>query len=270
MSEQPTGPPTGPPGGPPRGPPRGPMFMRDEYQNLIDEFTKDVKAKLKNDIECLILVGSVVTKEHIAGESDCDFLIVLKEKASGDNLEKTMIKISEVVAKYLEDPLYSSLLDVEVLTNTEIPKDGEGTDYPWTRVLVAQMGKTLIGKNPFEKIKIKDEDIKSSAKEMATMFLEQIVEIPKLTEEEADEYDKLYLTVDAILGCGCAYLYYNGEKEFYRSSAIILFEDKYRDKINIEPIQTSHRLRLAAKTVNTDKFTAKATKFCKEVVKQLS
>ena len=72
MSEQPSGPPTGPPTGPTRLPPRGPMFMRDEYQNLIDEFTKDVKAELKNEVESLILVGSVVTKEHIAGESDCD------------------------------------------------------------------------------------------------------------------------------------------------------------------------------------------------------
>jgi hypothetical protein len=270
MSEQPSGPPTGPPTGPPGMPPRGPMFMRDEYQNLIDEFTKDVKADLKNEVDCLLLVGSVVTKEHIAGESDCDFVIVLKDKAAGDNLEKTMEKISEVVAHYLEDPLYSSLLDVEVLTSEEIPTDGQTTDYPWTRVLVAQMGKTLIGKNPFEKIKIKEEDIKASAKEMAAMFLEQMVEIPKLSEEEADDYDKLYLTVDAVLGCGCAYLYYNGEKEFYRSSAIILFEDKYKDKINIEPIQISHRLRLAAKSVNTDKFADKALKFCKEVVKQLT
>ena len=70
MSQQPTD----PPAGPPRVPPRGPMFMRDEYQNLIDEFTKDVKAELKSEVQSLLLVGSVVTKEHIAGESDCDFL----------------------------------------------------------------------------------------------------------------------------------------------------------------------------------------------------
>ena len=269
MSEQPSDPLEGPPTGPPGMPPRGPMFMRDEYQNLIDEFTKDVKTELKNEVESLILVGSVVTKEHIAGESDCDFLIILKDKAAGDKLEQTMEKISEVVAEYLEDPLYSSLLDVEVLTSEEIPLDGQETDYPWTRVLIAQMGKALIGKNPFEKIKIKEEDIKESAKEMAAMFLEHMEEIPKLSAEEADEYDKLYLTVDAVLGCGCAYLYYQGEKEFYRSSAVILFEDKYKDKINIEPIQISHRLRLAAKSVNTEKFVEKSLKFCKEVVKQL-
>ncbi|MHA1200446.1 MAG: hypothetical protein ACTSQF_14075, partial [Candidatus Heimdallarchaeaceae archaeon] len=85
MSEQPSGPPAGPPTRPP-GPPRGPMFMRDEYQNLIDEFAKDVKADLKDTIDSLLLVGSVVTKEHIAGESDCDFVMILKEKAGGENL----------------------------------------------------------------------------------------------------------------------------------------------------------------------------------------
>ena len=267
MSEQPSGPPTGPPARPP-GPPRGPMFMRDEYQNLINEFVKDVKADLKDIVSSLLLVGSVVTKEHIAGESDCDFLIVLKEKAAGDNFKKSMEKISRVVLRYIEDPLYSSLLDVEVLTEEEIPKGGEATDYPWTRVLVAQHGKTLIGKNPFEKIKIKEEDIKTSAIDMAKLFLEQMIEIPTL--EDVDDYDKTYLTVDAVLGCGCAYLYYNGEKEFYRSSAIILFEDKYRDKISITPIQTSHRLRLAAKSISTENFIEDGLKFCKDVVKQLS
>ncbi|MCE7741240.1 MAG: hypothetical protein GOP50_02165 [Candidatus Heimdallarchaeota archaeon] len=267
MSEQPSGPPAGPPTRPP-GPPRGPMFMRDEYQNLVDEFVKDVKADLKDVIDCLLLVGSVVTKEHIAGESDCDFLMVLKEKAAGENLVKSMEKISKVVLKYLEDPLYSSLLDVEVLTKGEIPKDGVATDYPWTRVLVAQHGKALIGKNPFDGIKIKDDDIKASAIHMAKMFLEDIKEIPTL--EDVDDYDKIYLTVDAVLGCGCAYLYYQGETEFYRSSALILFEDKYKDKIDINPIITAHYLRLAAKSITTEKFYENSLKFCKEVVKQLS
>ncbi len=267
MSEQPSGPPAGPPAGPP-GPPRGPMFIRDEYQNLTEEFVKDVKADLKDIVDCLLLVGSVVTKEHIAGESDCDFLIILKEKAAGDNLEKSMEKISEVVLKYLEDPVFSSLLDVEVLTKEEIPTDGQTTDYPWTRVLIAQRGKALIGKNPFEGIKIKEEDIKESAVAMAQMFLEDMKEIPSL--EDVDEYDKRYLTVDAVLGCGCAYLYYQGETEFYRSSAIILLEDKYKDKIDVSTFQTAHYLRLAAKSVNTEKFPEKALKFCKEVVKQIS
>ncbi len=258
MSQQPTGPPAGPP---------SPMFMRDEYQNLIDEFTKDVKAELKNEVQSLLLVGSVVTQEHIAGESDCDFLIILKDKASGDKLEETMEKISKVVVKYLEDPLYSSILDVEVLADDEIPKQGEASDYPWTKILVAQRGKALIGDNPFAKLKIDEDKIKEAAQEMARVFLAQMEEIPSL--EEVDDYDKMYLTVEAVLGCGCAYLYYHGEKEFYRSSAIILFEDKYKDKINIEPIQTSHRLRLAAKSVDTENFIPNSLKFCKEINKIL-
>ena len=264
MSEQPTGPPTGPSG----VPPRGPMFTRDEYQNLIDDFTKDVKSELKDIIQSLILVGSVVTKEHIAGESDCDFLIILKDKSSGEKLQESMEKISQIVLKYLEDPLYSSLIDVEVLGDDEIPAEGSVSDYPWTKILVAQRGKTLIGKNPFEKITISEESIKESAKEMAKVFLEDMEEIPKM--KDVDDYDKIYLTVDAVLGCACAYLYYHGEKEFYRSSAVIPFEENYRDKIDITPVQTSHRLRLAAKSVDTKNFINDALKFCKEVNKQLS
>ena len=49
-----------------------------------------------------------------------------------------------------------------------------------------------------------------------------------------------------------------------------MFEDRYRDKIKIDPVQTSHRLRLAAKSVDTKNFEGKALNFCKEVNKQIS
>ena len=103
---------------------------------------------------------------------------------------------------------------------------------------------------------------------MATGFLAQIEETYQL--EDIDDYDKLYLAVEAVLGSACAYLYYHGEREFYRSSAIILFEDKYKDKIDIDPVQTSHRLRLAAKSANTKGFDKKALNFCEKVNKQIS
>ncbi len=260
--------PVGPDGRPlgPDGKPMGPLFMRDEYKNLVDEFTKDVKKELSKEVKSLLLIGSYVSKEHIAGESDCDFLIVLDEKASGDNFQKSMEAISEIVFKYLEEPLYGSIIDVEVLGANDVPTKGE-TDYPWTKVLVAQRGKTLIGDNPFAKIKISEENVKISAKEMASVYLEQLEEI--IETDEIEDYDKLYLTVEAVLGCGCAYLYYHGEKEFYRSSAIILFEDKYNSKIDIDPMQISHRLRLAAKTLDTKDFIPKSLAFCKKVVAEL-
>jgi len=280
MSTPPSTPPAGPPArspgirraGPdgrplgPDGKPKGPILMRDEYKNLVDGFTKDIKNELSKEVKCLLLTGSYVSKEHIAGESDCDFLIILDEKASGDNFEKSMEAISKIVFKYLEDPLYGSIIDVEVLGANDVPTDGE-TDYPWTKVLVAQRGIALLGDNPFTKIKISEENIKMSAKEMAKVYLEQLEEI--IASDEIENYDKLYLTVEAVLGCGCAYLYYHGETEFYRSSAIILFEDKYRKKIDIEPIQISHGLRLAAKTLDTKNFIPKSLNFCKKVVAEL-
>jgi predicted nucleotidyltransferase len=274
MSTPPSKPPSpgirraGPDGRPlgPDGKPMGPILLRDEYKNLVDGFTKDIKKELSKEVKSLLLIGSYVTAEHIAGESDCDFLIVLDEKASGDNFQKSMEAISKIVFKYLEDPLFGSIIDVEVLGASDVPTKEE-TDYPWTKVLVAQRGRALIGDNPFTKIKISEASIKMSAKEMAKVYLEQLEEI--IATDEIDEYDQRYLTVEAVLGCGCAYLYYHGEKEFYRSSAIILFEDKYRDKIDIGPIQISHRLRLAVKTLDMKDFIPKSLGFCKKVVAEL-
>ncbi|MHA1668578.1 MAG: nucleotidyltransferase domain-containing protein [Candidatus Heimdallarchaeaceae archaeon] len=253
---------------PPSGPPRGPQFTRDEYQNLIDEFSKDIKENLKAEVKSLLLVGSVSKKEHIAGESDCDFLIVINEKASaGDKLHKTLEKIGKIITKYLEDPLFASLIDVEILEESDIPKGKESSLYPWTKIIMAQNGKALIGDNPFAKIEVKDEDLKQSAKAMARTFFNQMKDL--IIFQQDDEYQQLFIAVEAVLGCACAYLYYHGEKEFFRSTAHMLFEEKYKEKINIEPVLTSNRLRLAAKSVDTTHFIPSALAFCRSVIEEL-
>lgn len=244
------------------------MFTKDEYKGLIDSFTKDVKSNLSNEIESLLLVGSVAVGEHIAGESDCDFLLILKTDAAKENaMYETMNKVSQILHTYLEDPLYSALIDVDVISAEDIPKGDKEDFYPWTKVVMAKNGKALIGENPFALIEVTDEQLKEAAKEMARYFYSQMKEIVIFPQE--DDYQQTYMMVEAVLGLACAYLYYNGERDFYRSNAILLFEEKYKDKIDIEPVQLSHRLRLAAKSVDTSNFIEKSVNFGKQVIDQI-
>ena len=46
-------------------------------------------------------------------------------------------------------------------------------------------------------------------------------------------------------------------------------EEKYKEKLDIDIILQSHRLRLAAKNVETKGFVKKAHAFCKKVVEEM-
>ena len=243
-------------------------MLRDEYKGLIDDFTKNVKNNLQNELDSLLLIGSVASGEHIAGESDCDFLLILKPEAmEGNALFNTLQKISALIQPYLEDPLYSALIDVDVISTADLPNDGKNSVYPWTKVVMAQKGKALIGENPFASIEVTDEQLKTAAEEMARNFYAQMKEIVIFPQEE--EYQQIYMMVEATLGLACAYLYYQGERDFYRSNAYVLFEEKYKDKINIEPVQLSQRLRLAAKSVDTSNYIEKCVAFGRSVIEQI-
>ena len=244
------------------------MFTRDEYKDLAEALTKDVKSKLSAEVKSLLLVGSVAANEHISGESDCDFLFILDKKViKGQKFLKTLTKIGEIAAKYLEDPLYSSLIDIEIIGEDDLPSDNKKSLYSWTRASMAKNGKALIGDNPFERLKINNDKLKADALCMAREFYEQMKDL--VLYPPTDKYRGLYMVVDAVLGCACAYLYSNGETNFYRSNAVMIFEEKYKDKLNFEPLQISQRLRLAAKTVDTKDFIPKSLEFCRNVITEL-
>jgi len=238
-------------------------FTRDEYQSLIDEFSKDIKAQLEKEVKSLLLVGSVVDNVHIAGESDCDFLVIIDEKfAAKDKWEKTISKLGKIISKYLEDPLFASLIDVKVLESSSI------SSLPATQILFAQKGRELIGKNPFSALKVTEDAIKESARAMGTEFYNQMKDLVLYPPE--DEYQAIYMTVDAVLGCACAFMYYNGETEFYRSNVQDLIKEKYADKLPSEVVHTCFKLRLGSQKVDKSNLISEALTFCQEANKAMS
>ncbi|MHA1302926.1 MAG: nucleotidyltransferase domain-containing protein [Candidatus Heimdallarchaeaceae archaeon] len=238
-------------------------FTRDEYKNLIDEFTKDIKEQLSKEVQSLLLVGSVVDDVHILGDSDCDFVVVISEKyEKGEKLQKTLEKLGQIISKYLEDPLFSSLIDVQIVEPSLL------SSISPSKILVAQNGKALIGENPFEKIEVTDEQLKESAKRLGQEFYIQMKEL--LLFPPPDEYQRLYMAVDAVLGCACAYLYYQGKRRFYRSNVHDILQENYADKLPLEPVFTSYKLRLGSQNVKKDNFIPEAFEFCLKVMEEIS
>ncbi len=238
-------------------------FTKDEYKNLIDDFTKDVKEHLSSEIKSLLLTGSVVADVHILGESDCDFVLVIDDKyEENSKLEKTLNKIGEILKRYVEDPLYTSLIDLEIIEPSLIPS------MPASKILFAQKGKALIGDNPFVDIEVTDEQLKESAKRIGQEFYSQMKELFLYPPEE--EYDAIYIAVDSVLGCASAFLYYKGERDFYRSNLHDLINEKYSNELPTEPVFTSYKLRLGSKKVKLDNFLSEAFDFCVQVMKIIS
>ena len=87
-----------------------------EYKVMKKKFFKSVHTALKDDLVAIIVYGGAASKRIFSGVSDIDFFIILK---SLDNLSKSLSEtyqvLSGVMMQYLEDPLFSSILDYDIL-----------------------------------------------------------------------------------------------------------------------------------------------------------
>jgi hypothetical protein len=248
------------------------MSIAIEYQMFIKKFTKSVETELGDLVDSLVLVGSIASKTQIDGESDVDFYLILddsKFESVGGTLS-AWNQVSKLVATYLENPLFVTMLDLTILIKSQIPKTGNcDTGLSPIRVLNGVQGETKLGTNPFEGLEIPDEVIKLGARQMATEYLDQLRDLC-LMMGDIPAYEVLYNAVDTVLGCAQAALYYQGERELSRCTAPELLPKVFKDKFNNEIVLKAHHFRLAAEEISEGgdlKFIADAADFCHSVVK---
>ena len=152
---------------------------------------------LKDHIECLLIYGSYAKRLHVVGESDINFLIVLKS----DNGTESSVDIISKIAESIVTPEIAHIFDLMIL-QTEDLKEIEkfGPDFTHIHGLYAKDGEILFGEKVFVDISFTDEQIRESAKILMTESIAQIQEIIKTGKDEGLPEDELdYLIGSSII-----------------------------------------------------------------------
>ncbi|OLS23507.1 MAG: hypothetical protein HeimC2_26100 [Candidatus Heimdallarchaeota archaeon LC_2] len=250
-----------------------------EYKVMKKKFSKSVQTALKEDLVAIIVYGGAASKRIFSGVSDIDFFIILK---SLDNLSKPLSEtyqvLSEVMMQYLEDPLFSSILDYDILVEDQLPTAESLRGFSSVRALALSEGELLYGENPFKDLKIDETELKYGARVMVQDYLDKLTSLlfmpnfdvvpedGEKVEDESLEAEREFLAVDAILSAGQAYQMVQ-KKEYVNMPDVVLFgETDPIDGIDNPLLQDAGLLRQGV-DVNVDNFYNRAIDFCGSILK---
>ncbi len=234
----------------------------DEYEALLKRFQLKIKKSLEKEIKSIRLYGSVAKGEgrYLRGESDIDLFIIIDKEA--DYFE-TLLKISPLLNEFYDDPVASSLLDVIIVQELEIPH----TINP-IRLLELKNGKIILGNDEIDSLDLTDDEIKRGTLDMACEFNKRVREIVLGIGEDIGD-DELYWCAESVLGVTQALLYSLGEREFTRLEAGELLQKKFGDQFNAEIAVEATRLKVGGKVDNKTDFYNKSVIFCQKAVETI-
>ncbi len=234
----------------------------DEYEALLKRFQLKIKKSLEKEIKSIRLYGSVAKGEgrYLRGESDIDLFIIIDKDV--DYFE-TLLKISPLLNEFYDDPVASSLLDVFIVQELEIPH----TINP-IRLLELKNGKIILGNDEIDSLDLTDDEIKRGVLDMACEFNKRVREIVLGIGDDIGD-DELYWCAESVLGVTQALLYSLDERDFTRLEAGELLQKKFGDQFNAEIVVEATRLKVGGKVDNKIDFYNKSVIFCQKVVETI-
>lgn len=189
-------------------------LVENEYDELSSSFQKELEGK--SYVSSLIAYGSYGKGTHIMGQSNLNFLLILKDMDQGEQ-ERVGSEIKAVIQGIM-NPLYEYLFDLVVLFDHNVStlasfQKRMGPGFTAIHGYSAGQCKALIGTNPFLKLDLSSE-LKNSAKMILLDTVEQFKQsIADLrNDKDAKTEDLAYLSSEAIIDYALALIYYHLEK----------------------------------------------------------
>jgi hypothetical protein len=190
-------------------------------ENEYDELVQALHDKLheKDYIQSLIAYGSYGKGNHIMGQSNLNFLLILKDFPS-EKEEEVGSEIQQIIES-LMNPLFEYLLDIVILFNKDIAtinkfKEKQGPGFSMIHAYSASQSQPIIGENPFTSYKFANE-IADSAE---IIIKDTITQYKKASEElkstqgsgPSIQEDLAYLSSEAVVDYALALIYFYNSK----------------------------------------------------------
>jgi len=246
-----------------------------EYEMLVklvlDKMTKH--PDLKDHIVSLMIYGSYAKRLHVVGESDINFLIVLKSEDSSESAVEAISKIAESIVT----PEIAHIFDLMILKTDDLAEiEKFGPDFTHIHGLYAKDGEILFGENVFVDMNFTDEQVRESAKILMTESIAQIQEIIQTGKDEGLPEDEIdYLIGSSIIDIAFSLSCY---KAGLKSVTMDLVKPDIHEEIvevwgsdsefsSYYPLfEKAHAFKLGIKLPNSDNFMEKSIELINKVI----
>ncbi len=179
----------------------------NEYERLIELFKLKLQddSEIMNNLVSFLIYGSYAQGKAIIGESNINFLLILK-----DNYHPPASKINQMLAS-LRKPETEHILDLMVLNETTVLKsaNGGGVQFSAIHALSAKHGIILFGNNILETVSITRDAIRKSAILLIRKSLREGKEILEVfNREEISAEDAAYFLSNTVIDIALSLLYH--------------------------------------------------------------
>ena len=247
-----------------------------EYEMLVKLVSdKMIKAtELKDHIASLTIYGSYAKRLHVVGESDINFLIILKSK---DESDKTIEMISNI-AEEMVTPEIAHIFDLMILKEEDLLElEKFGPDFTSIHALYAKDGEIIYGDtNYFKDITFTDAQIQEAAKILIAESVNQIDEIIDTANEEGLPEDEL----DYLIGASIIDIAFS--LSCYKAGTKAVTMDLVKPDIHEEIVEVwgeesefspyypllerAHAFKLGIKLAESEDFLSHSIEFIKKVL----
>ena len=185
-------------------------LIENEYDELSSSFQKGLEGK--DYISSLIAYGSYGKGNHIMGQSNLNFLLILKDM-EGPKQEVVGNEIKGIIESIM-NPLYEYLFDLVVLFDSNVSsidnfRERMRSGFNAIHGYSASQCEALIGENPFKKLDLSADIKKSSELILQDILLQYRQGLSDLkADEESSAEDLAYLSSEAMIDFALGLIYY--------------------------------------------------------------
>ena len=185
-------------------------LIENEYDELSSSFQKGLEGK--DYISSLIAYGSYGKGNHIMGQSNLNFLLILKDM-EGAKQEVIGNEIKSIIESIM-NPLYEYLFDLIILFDYNVSsienfRKRMGPGFNAIHGYSASQCEPLIGDNPFKKLDLSSDINKSSKlilQDTLQQYRQSVADLK--ADSDASTEDLAYLSSEAMIDFALGLIYY--------------------------------------------------------------
>ncbi len=247
-----------------------------EYEMLENQVVSRLTTNdmLKDNIKAIIIYGSYAKRLHVVGESDINFVVVLRSDILN---EEEAIESINSIAEEIITPEVAHIFDLMILKEDDLPQlEKFGSVFTHIHALYAKDGEVKYGENVFTKLEITEEQLKESARVLiadAIASFDEIISAAK--EEDLPDGELEYLiggsVIDIAFALSCYEVGFNSVqmdlvKPDIHEEIREIFGEKSPFSKFYTMLEQAHAFKLGIKLPDSNNFFDVSIEFIKEVV----
>ncbi len=250
----------------------------NEYECLVNDFKEAVENEMLQYTRSLMLYGSYFRERSgkegsgwiIPGQSDVDLVWVVDvADKNPDKPISRLKKLSELIERFMFEPLYASIFDLVVLEYQDLPPT-PGLSFDPLHLVSAAQGELLLGRNVLASLNFSESVLHEAAR--ASVYEAYDTFRFSFLHFHSGLFETAYMGVSTVLNIAHTLLALETDCRFVRIEVPEQFAIHFKTKMPesaAETVLQAHKFRLGVQNISHEELIDRALQFGRNAINYL-